>query len=287
MLDPQKHQDAVFFFRNYFKLSDRQSGISLLREILSCYSSFPYENLSKIIRHSQEDDVQNKLRMPEEVMADFADYRLGGTCFALTFFLESILASFGFFCYPILADMRYGPGTHCALVVFLDGVGHLVDPGYLLNEPMPLRQDKPKLFFSESTGVELVYESETETYEVYTFDRQNIKWRYRFRDRHVPADEFLSVWKSSFTWNGMHGLVLTKSEKGRMVYVHKTFMRETTFEGKKNYNIKKDYHHRIHETFGIDPERVEQALAALELNMKRERESGLWVPKSKKMSGNS
>ena len=66
-----------------------------------------------------------------------------------------------------------------------------------------------------------------------------------------------------------------------MVYVHKTFMRETSFDKKTNYNIKKDDHHRIHEVFGITPERVEEALAALESNLQRERESGIWIPKKK------
>jgi len=89
----------------------------------------------------------------------------------------------------------------------------------------------------------------------------------------------LSHWLSSFAWNSMHGLCLTKVEKGRMVYVHKTFMRETCFDEKKNYNIKKDYHVTIHRVFGIEPKLVEQALAAVEENMKREQELGLWVPK--------
>lgn len=280
MLDPQNHQDAVQLFQKYFHFSDREAGQTLLREILSNYSQFPYENLSKIIKHSREENPENKLRLPEEVMDDFAEYHFGGTCFALTFFLQSILISCGFKVYPIFADMRYGPNTHCALVVLLDGISHLVDPGYLLNEPMPLRQDKPRIFFSEVSGTELVYEPATDTYAIYTFDRTTVKWRYRFRNNPVPPEKFAAIWQSSFSWNGMHGLVLTKTEKGRMVYVHKTFMRETTFDGKKNYNIKKDYHHKIADVFGIAPQCTEEALAALSVNLQRERESGLWIPRS-------
>jgi hypothetical protein len=96
----------------------------------------------------------------------------------------------------------------------------------------------------------------------------------------VSADTFLDHWLSSFHWNSMHGLCLTKLEKDRMVYIHKTFMRETTFERKVNTNIKNRVHESIHGIFGIDPDLVEQALEALKINMEREREMGLWVPKS-------
>ena len=63
-----------------------------------------------------------------------------------------------------------------------------------------------------------------------------------------------------------------------MIYIHKTFMRETTFEGKRNFNLKKNYHTSIHRIFGIDPLFVEEALAAVKSNMTRERELGLWIP---------
>jgi IS5 family transposase len=77
----------------------------------------------------------------------------------------------------------------------------------------------------------------------------------------------------------MHGLCLTKVERGRMVYIHKTYMRETTFDGKKNFNIKTRVHQTVADVFGISVELVESALASLASNMEREREMGLWVPR--------
>ncbi|NQT25969.1 arylamine N-acetyltransferase [candidate division KSB1 bacterium] len=273
------HPEAVSAFRKHFSISREKPDIELLKEILSHYSQIPYENLSKIIKHHQFDDVSEKIRLPEEVMEDHARFHLGGTCFALTFFLEAILKQHGYNCYPVMADMRYGPNTHCAMVVILNGIKYLVDPGYLLNQPMELVQNRPRIYDTEFSGVELVYQITTSLYEIYTFRKDEIKWRYQFRDIPVAPKDFARLWTSSFAWNGMHGLCLSRTEKGRMVYVHKTFMRETSYDKKTNYNIKKDYHLRIHETFGIAPERVEEALAALEANLERERELGLWVPK--------
>jgi hypothetical protein len=79
----------------------------------------------------------------------------------------------------------------------------------------------------------------------------------------------------------MHGLCLTRAERGKLIYIHKHFMRESTYDGKKNFNIKKDYHESIRRAFGIESALVEQALSALEFNMARERELGLWRPKEK------
>ncbi|RMF56975.1 MAG: hypothetical protein D6743_19580 [Calditrichaeota bacterium] len=77
----------------------------------------------------------------------------------------------------------------------------------------------------------------------------------------------------------MHGLCLTRVTAHGLLYVQKTFMRETTFTGKRNTNIKKNYHAVLKEHFGIDKELVEQARAALQENLARERELGLWQPK--------
>lgn len=270
--------EAVRSFHSFHGTGVRTAGLKALEEILSFFSQFPYENISKIIKYQHHFEGPEKIRLPDEVMEDHARYRLGGTCFSLTFFLKSILEEHGYVCYPVMADMRWGKNVHCAMIVVLDGRKYLVDPGYLLNQPMEIADDKPRLYKTDVTGVELV-RGKNQTYELYTFDRRQMKWRYRFHDRPVPPEEFLEHWLASFSWNSMHGLCLTKVEKDRMVYVHKTHMRETTFEGKRNINIKSDVHGAIHRSFGISEEIVEEALAAIEENMTRERELGLYIPK--------
>jgi hypothetical protein len=46
-------------------------------------------------------------------------------------------------------------------------------------------------------------------------------------------------------------------------------MRETTFSGKKNFNVKRTLHAAIQENFGIDKQIVEQAEVALNENLRR------------------
>jgi arylamine N-acetyltransferase len=281
LLDPFLHTAGVTAFVRAFSIPQRPPDLAALGEILSHFSNFPYENLSKIIRHHEAAEPERKLRFPIEVMDGYLRHRFGGTCFSLTFFLQTILVHAGYRCYPVMADMRWAPNSHCAVIVLEGGRKYLVDPGYLLNRPMEMTTDQPRVHDSEFTGVELV-RLESGACEVRTFNRTETKSRYRFMDVPCPASEFLRRWTDSFSWNSMHGLCLTRTEKGRMIYIHKHFMRESTFEGKRSFNIRRDYHRRIQEAFGIEAEMVERALAAVDANMARERELGLWKPKEER-----
>lgn len=279
-LDPANHYDGVRTFVDYFQLSVPRTNLDSLRAILAAFSQIPYENISKIIKwNGSWKNETPRIRLPEEVIQSHAGDRLGGTCFSLTFFLQSILTRHRFDCYPVMADMRVGRNIHCCLIVILKGTKYLVDPGYLLTQPMAIDATKPKLFRNQVSGVELRYDTNESHYDLFTFDKAQIKWRYRFKDRPVSAAEFQRHWLASFACNSMHGICLTKVMKDGMVYVHKNFMRETTFEGKRNFNIRKNYHASIREAFGIDTEVIEQARLALQENMQRERDVGLWVPK--------
>ena len=134
------YSDAVKLFHRHFDCAGRHSDPEFLKSIVLHFSALPYENLSKIVKHHDFEDTTEKIRLPDEVMHDHAEFGLGGTCFALTFFLQSILEYNGFACYPVMADMRYGPNTHSALVVILNNKKLLVDPGYLLNNPLELQE---------------------------------------------------------------------------------------------------------------------------------------------------
>jgi arylamine N-acetyltransferase len=273
ILDPKQHGEGVrLFSKHYGILSGRRSDLELLRQILAGFANLPYENLSKIIKfHHYGENATQRLRLPEEVIEEHMRRRLGGTCFALTFFLQSILLHHGFACYIVMGDMRAGKNIHCALVALVNDRKYLVDPGYLLRRPLALDPRVPRLYHTEFTGVELRFDSLKQSYEVFTFNRQEIKWRYRFVDRPTPPEEFLEYWQASFQRNSMHALCLTRANDDELIFIRKDFMRVTTLEGKRKVPIKRNYHATIRRLFGIAPEYVEQALAALRENMARER----------------
>ncbi len=270
LLDPFQHGEGVRHFLKNFQIPPQPPAIYFLQKIIAAFANLPYENLSKILKFNRVgENERERLRFPEEIFEDHLRFHTGGTCFSLTFFLQSILLQQGFACYLIMGDMRAGRNIHCALVVLLEGFKYLLDPGYLLQRPMPLDPSKPRLYHNEFNGVELRFEAMAQSYDLFTFTRETMKWRYRFMDRPAPLDEFLRHWQASFHRNGMHGLCLTRVHEDELIFVHKEFMRITSLEGKRNLNLKKNYHATIHEVFGIGPDYVEQALAALRENMAR------------------
>jgi len=277
-LKPRDHTDSVRQFLRHFGLSARSPGLFFLQEILDNFAGIPYENISKIIKlNATWDSPDRRLRLPEEVLEQHLSSRLGGTCFSLTFFLQTILSQHGFQCYPVMADMRAGRNIHCCLMVILEDAKYLVDPGYLLTKPMALNPQKMKVYKTAFSGIDLRYDAATNWYHLYTFNNEKSTWRYRFQDRPTPPDEFLQHWQASFSWNSMHNICLTKVHKDGLLYIREAYMRETTFSGKRSYNIKENYHAVISERFGIDKQLLEQAQVALQSNLLEEKKRGLWT----------
>lgn len=271
-LDPGLHHAGVADFLKHFQVTPALPSREFLQRIIAAFSHLPYENLSKILKFNRRgEDEHARLRLPEEVVEEHLRFHTGGTCFSLTFLLQAILRQQGFACYVVMGDMRAGRNIHCALVVLLEGAKYLVDPGYLLRHPMPLDSGKPRLFHNEYNGIELRFDPATQSYDLFTFTREEAKWRYRFVDRPTSAEDFLHHWQASFHRNSMHGLCLTRVHEDELIFIRKDFMRINSLEGKRNVNLKKNYHATIHEVFGIAPEYVEQALAALRENLARTR----------------
>lgn len=284
-LDPHNQSGGVDEFMAYYGIASRLPNIDFLRIILRYFSRLPYENISKIIKLNRHiNSPGHPIRLPDEVMSDHAQFHLGGTCFSLTYFLHAILSRHGFDAYPVIAHMRNRPNVHCALVTMLEGSRILVDPGYLLNDPMEIHPDCPRIYHSSHAGVELVFERETEIYHLYTFDRLESKWRYCFADRPLSADEFLNFWLESFSAPTMHGICLTQLSPEGRVYLHNDYLQISSINGKQKRRIKENLQDVIQSIFGIDGGRVDEALSAVERNMEWERERGIYRPREKRQN---
>jgi arylamine N-acetyltransferase len=276
ILDPYDHLDAVDEFLDFFGLKSKSASLAYLEQILSFYARLPYENISKIITLSDDFLSPDHIRLPGQIITDHIRYHLGGTCFSLTFFLQTILVKHDFTCYPITAHMRNRPNEHCALVVNLEKKKYLIDPGYLLTRPMEIDPDKPRLYQSPFTGVELTFDSGEERYHLYTFDRQQVKWRYCFEDRPLSAEDFLKYWQLSFYKGTMHGICLVQIRRDGLTYLHNDFLQVSTIDGKKKQRVGSDYQTVVKDIFDIAPEMVEQAKTAISANMALERKYNIY-----------
>jgi arylamine N-acetyltransferase len=261
-LDPFNHSSAVRRFFEFYQITRKPPSLPVLGEILTHFSGLPFENISKIIKLRQDYTSPERLRLPEEVMEDHAFFHLGGTCFALTYFLQAILCECGFLCYPFIAHIGRTPNLHCALIVLFNNRKYLVDPGYLLNLPMELHKDVSRVYRTEHTGVELAFEPQDEHFNLSTFDGTEKKRRYTFFDQPLALEEFLKFWLDSFYWPIMRGITLTRVTADGMVYINNQFVQVQNLTGKRK-GVVTDIHLLVKEAFGIAPEWVERAQEAI------------------------
>lgn len=251
--------DSIFF--DHFSIATGDSDIDMLRAIVSSYAQVPYENVTKIIRKFNEPDPALRLRGPEEVMRGFVEDHTGGTCFSLTWCLGSILSSAGFRCYPAMADMKRR-NVHCALVVRIGVRKYLVDPGYLLGDPVELT-GRP-VTVPTSFGKVEIRSRGAASYDLFTVAGGEKSWRYRLRTTPVSKANFLRHWQASFSLPMMNSLQLTKLTPGGHLYIRDYHLRLRREDTKINENIRADLEKRIEAEFGIPGDITAEARRLIE-----------------------
>lgn len=279
LLNPFQHRSAVNHFLGHFGLVASTPDHTLLEKILRHFSQLPYENISKIIKLNQHFLSVERVRLPEEVMEGYARHNLGGTCFSLSYFLQSILLQLGYSSWIFMADMGSRTNVHCAIMVHLEGKRFLVDPGYLLTRTLELHPDRTRLHTTPHTGVEIKFDRIHERYGLYTFDRQVKKLRYTFHDRATPLDEFLQHWLDSFYHGLMHGICLTQLRPEGLVYLHDDYLQIATPEGRRKRRLKEEYPQVVSQLFAIAPQWLEEAQQAILENMELEKVHGIYRPR--------
>jgi arylamine N-acetyltransferase len=254
-------QEAREILLGHFRLPSGSPELGMLRAIVTSYSNLPYENLTKIIKKFTAGSPEERLRGPVEVVRGYVDRHTGGTCFSLTYCLGSILASAGFACYPVMADMKR-PNIHCALIVEMNERRYLVDPGYLVGEPVELAGTPVRM---ETTfGVVEIRPREGERYDLFTLDGGDRKWRYTVRTAAVSHTEFMRYWQDSFSLPMMNNLLLTRLTPHGHLYIKNHHLRMKGAHGKVNENIRQGFESRIAADFGIPPDVTAQAREHLE-----------------------
>jgi len=248
-------------FLGHFNLPAGDPGLEMLRRIVTSYSDIPYENLTKIIKKFTANSPDERLRGPVEVVSGFVERHTGGTCFSLTYCLGSMLSSAGYRCFPVMADMKR-PNIHCALAVEMNERRYLVDPGYLVGEPVELAGKPVRI---ETTfGVVEIRPREGHRYDLFTLDGDGRKWRYTVRTVPVSHAAFMGFWQDSFALPMMNNLLLTRLTPQGHLYIKNHHLRMKGAGGKLNENIRDGFEARIAADFGIPPDVTAQAREHLE-----------------------
>ncbi len=193
---------------------------ALMVAVTQAFKNVPYENLTKIIKSESVVSASSALRYPREVISDYLKWGTGGTCFSLTAALAAVLDSLGIEAYPILADRFYGTNTHCGLLL-LDQFGgfFLVDPGYLLFEPLPIQNDRSTFFETGFNRIELHPLDNGTRLELFTIVKNGRKRRLTFRISPVSDEAFAKAWEQSFAFEMMTYPILTRMADGCHQYL--------------------------------------------------------------------
>lgn len=235
-----------------------------LHAVATAFARLPYENLTKILADAATETTSAARRTPHEVLRDHLAWGTGGTCFSLTATLRAVLHALGFDAEPVLADRPYGANTHCALAVWIDGEPFLVDPGYLLVEPIPLARLHERQIQTTFNQLHLIPRPDTGRLELHTVQRGNRSLRLAFKTAPVDWGQFVAAWDASFDWEMMRHPVVTQVIGGRHVYLQGNRVQTRHGDRVQRDEIPpEELGRRIAGTFGIDAAVVQHALAIL------------------------
>lgn len=263
-LDPRGDPELARRFLDHFGLCGDASPRERLRSVAAAFSRLPYENLTKIIKQAEHGAPRAARRLPREVLADHLACGAGGTCFSLTAALLQIVRALGWAAEPLLADRRYGADTHCGLTIWIDGRPHLLDPGYLILDPIPLDADGPTRVRTEFNELLLSPTADGRGLELATVDRGQTKYRLTFKTTPADCGQFLCAWDASFAWDMMRYPVLSQVRAGRQLYLQGRRFQTRDRDAVRRHELQTaELDAQIARAFGIAPQVVARALEIL------------------------
>lgn len=263
-LTPPRERQSLSLFLARFGLKADAEPRQLLRDVAAAFAKLPYENLTKIIKGGELADPTQARRLPEEVVRDHLAFGAGGTCFSLTATLLHLVRSLGWRAEPLLADRRYGDNTHCAMLVWIDDRPHLIDPGYLIVEPIPLDAAGETRITTAFNELILSRRARGDKLDLSTASQGRESYRLTFKTAPADDGEFLRAWDASFDWDMMRYPVLTRVCGSRQLYLQGNRLQSRSLEGVDRCEIPaEDLVRRIVAEFGIDPQVAARALRIL------------------------
>lgn len=246
-------------FLDAFDVTPERPDLHTLGELGGAFSMLPYENLTKVIRKA-EGPASARRRSPLDVARDHLEHGTGGTCFALTRLFQETLERVGYGTRVVLCDTTHRVENHCALVVDVQGRPYLMDPAYLLHEPIALEHG------AEQGAARLELTSEGEV-ELHTYGKR----RYRVRLTDVDDARYERIWEASFDWTMMGNIHIAAPEEGGFAYVHGHKLRLQRGESdKRTLNLRGREVTELARRFGISETIIRQAYALVN----RSREDG-------------
>jgi arylamine N-acetyltransferase len=256
--------NALMEFLDHFNIAPDDAPRKVLDQVVSAFAELPYENITKIIKHSEAGSDKGARRYPDEVVQDHIRWGAGGTCFSLTSALAHLVRSLGWRAEYILADRAYGQNTHCALLVWIDGVPHLLDPGFLIINPIATPGEEERTVKTSFNTLILAPDEDRNKIELSTLRKNTKTYRLTYKTSPVDEGEFLKAWDDSFGWEMMRYPLLTRTEASRQLYLNGSRLQISETERVEKRDVRSDeLISKIAVEFRIHPSLVERAISIL------------------------
>lgn len=236
----------------------------LLSKVVDAFAGLPYENITKIIKREEFGNCEQARRYPEEVIRDHIHWGTGGTCFSLTSALLHLVRGLGWKAEYILADRHYGQDTHCALIIWVENVPHLLDPGFLIVRPIPFPSGSVREVKTAFNSLILAPEEDSGRISLHTVRQGKKVYRLTYKTSPVNTGEFYKAWDASFHWEMMKYPLLTRTAESRQIYLKGSRIQISSAETMEKQNIRLDeLTAKIASEFRIDPSLVVRAVSIL------------------------
>ena len=251
--------NSIRQFLDRYCVGPENADLKLLAMIAGAFSFLPYENVTKILKHARCVDSDSQLRRTKEVLEDHLRWNTGGTCFSLCNALLEVLTQNGFEAFIAMGDMHYGANIHCAVIVKLLGRLYLLDPGYLLHQPIPLPQNGEEVRLHTSMNTVIVKWEENGIVSLYTEESGCRKWRYRLRVFPTDAAEFEKHWIRSFSLNSMETILLSRINEHGRIYFRKDRLENVSPAARKKAIVSPDDAMALSHVFGLPADLIASA----------------------------
>jgi arylamine N-acetyltransferase len=263
-LAPPRDRALLDQFRALHDTAETDAATTSLTQLCAAFAAVPYENLTKIVKYAHCRTPAAARRAPQEVLHDYEHYRAGGTCFSLTATLLHLVRALGYRADPILADRRYGADTHCALLVWMNDQPCLLDPGYLIVEPIPLLSPATTVTVNTRFNQLELVPSAVDRLELSTIHQGNRRYRLTFKIAPADGSAFLQAWNASFQWESMHYPVLSRVTESEQLYLRDTHLQKrTSTTVEREVVAAHELAARIVQVFGVRHDVVQAALDVL------------------------
>ena len=268
-------------------------------------SNITYENLTKIIRLEQTGSATGARKLDDSDQNDIDSWMGGGTCFSMTWHMYQALTDMGFKPRLVMGHKRKERNIHCALILpdpddsvvtpgqlfstnvtptsvpgsplsslvsSLSSNSYLLDPGYLIFDPLQMPLPQPlgtgEAFFPLSPNCVRLVRPTLESMELWTGGAgAPMKLRFEYPVEGVSVEEFKHHWNESFYREMMTYPVLNRldREKGIQYYYQKGNLVVRSSTGSKMTKIEPaDRVQTLSDIFKLSPSIIEQALQILE-----------------------